>query len=61
MTKEPQTANRRLAKKRVQCLSEVLCFYQSLVLADSLVLRNRQLLVAAKRYLQAKNHNLKKR
>ncbi len=34
------TANRRLAKKRVQCLNEALCFYQSLCLADSESLRN---------------------
>ena len=31
---------RRLAKMRVQCLNEVLCFVLSLVQADSLVLRN---------------------
>jgi len=42
--------NRRLAKKRVQWLNEALCFVSSSVLADSLVLRNRQLLVATKRY-----------
>jgi hypothetical protein len=34
----------------VQWLNEALCFVSSSVLADSLVLRNRQLLVAAKRY-----------
>ena len=33
-------ANRRLAKKRVQCLNEALCFESSSVLADSFVLRN---------------------
>ena len=33
-------ANRRLAKKRVQCLNGALCFVLSSVLADSLVLRN---------------------
>ena len=38
--KEARTANRRLAKKRVQCLNEALCFVSSSVLADSLVLRN---------------------
>ena len=27
--------NRHLAKKRVQCLNEALCFYSSSVLADS--------------------------
>ena len=37
---ETRTANRRLAKKRVQCLNEALCFYQSSVLVESLVLRN---------------------
>jgi hypothetical protein len=36
----------------VQWLNEALCFVSSSVLADSLVLRNRQLLVAAKRYAQ---------
>ena len=50
MIKEPQTANRRLAKKRVQCLSEVLCFYQSLCLPDTEMLQNRHLRVAPKRY-----------
>jgi hypothetical protein len=34
----------------VQWLNEALCFLSSSVLADSFVLRNRQLLVAAKRY-----------
>ena len=33
------TANKRLAKKRVQCLNEALCFYSSSVLVDSEVLR----------------------
>jgi len=42
--------NKRLAKKRVQCLNEVLCFVSSSVLADSLVLRNPLLLIHAKRY-----------
>ena len=43
-------ANRRLAKKRVQCLNEALCFASSAVLADSLVLRNPLLRQAPKRY-----------
>jgi len=43
-------ANRRLAKKRVQCLNEVLCFVSSSVLADSFVLRNPLLRQAPKRY-----------
>jgi len=42
-------ANRRLAKKRVQCLNEALCFVSSSVLADSLVLRNPLLRQAPKR------------
>jgi len=42
--------NRRLAKKRVQCLNEALCFVSSSVLADSLVLRNPLLRQAPKRY-----------
>ena len=52
MTEESTGYNRRLAKKRVQCLIEALCIEASSVLADSLVLRNRQLLVAAKRWWQ---------
>jgi len=36
-------------KLAVQWLNEALCFVSSFVVADSLVLRNRQLLVAAKR------------
>jgi hypothetical protein len=44
--------NRRLAKKRVQCLNEVLCFVSSSVLTDSLVLRNPLLRQAPKRYGQ---------
>ncbi|HUH50655.1 MAG TPA: hypothetical protein VLZ11_00965 [Flavobacterium sp.] len=47
--KEGRRHNRRLAKKRVQCLNEALCFVTSFVVADSLVLPNRQLLVAANR------------
>ena len=45
--------NMRLAKKRVQCLNEALCFVSSSVLADSLVLRNPLLRQAPNRYLQA--------
>ena len=47
---EGRTANRRLAKKRVQCLNEALCFVSSSVLADSLALRNPLLRQAPKRY-----------
>jgi len=42
-------ANRRLAKKRVQCLNGALCFVSSSVQADSLVLRNPLLRQAPKR------------
>ena len=48
--KESRTANRRLAKKRVRCLNEVLCFVSSSVLVDSSVLRNPLLRQAPKRY-----------
>jgi len=47
-----RTHNRRLAKKRVQCLNEVLCFVSSSVLADSLVLRNPLLRQAPNRCVQ---------
>jgi len=43
------TYNRRLAKKRVQCLNEALCFVSSSVLAESFVLRNPLLRQAPKR------------
>ena len=49
------TYNSTYKKLAVQWLHEVLCFVSSSGLADSLVLRNRQLLVAAKRYAQASN------
>jgi len=51
--KEARTANSTYPKVAVQWLNEALCFVSSSVLADSFVLRNRQLLIAAKRYLQA--------
>jgi len=50
--KESRPHNRRLAKKRVQCLDETLCFVSSSVLADSIVLRNPLLRQAPKRYHQ---------
>jgi hypothetical protein len=40
--------NSTYKKLAVQWLNEALCFVSSSVVADSLVLRNRQLLVAAK-------------
>ena len=45
--------NSTYKKLAVQWLNEALCFVPSLVVVDSLVLRNRQLLVATKRYKQA--------
>jgi hypothetical protein len=47
--RELAAANSTYKKLAVQWLNEALCFVSSSVLADSLVLRNRQLLVAAKR------------
>jgi hypothetical protein len=44
--------NSSYKKLAVQWLNEHLCFASSSVLADSFRLRNRQLLVAAKRYQQ---------
>jgi hypothetical protein len=41
--------NSTYKKLAVQLLNEALCFVSSSVLADSFVLRNRQLLIAAKR------------
>jgi len=46
----PNSTYKKLA---VQWLNEALCFVSSFVVADSLVLRNRQLLVAANRWQQA--------
>jgi hypothetical protein len=50
-TKRMAAGNRRLAKKRVQCLNEALCFVSSSALADSLVLRNPLLRQAPNRYM----------
>jgi hypothetical protein len=47
--KEARTANNTYKKLAVQWLNEALCFVSSSVVADSFRLRNRQLLVAAKR------------
>ena len=51
-TERRAATNRRLAKKRVQCLNEALCFVSCSVLADSLVPRNPLLRQAPKRYAQ---------
>jgi len=44
-----RTANSTYNKLAVQWLNEALCFVASSVVAESFVLRNRQLLVAANR------------
>jgi Tfp pilus assembly protein PilF len=49
MTKKA-THNSTYPKVAVQWLNQALCFYQSLCLIDSEVLRNRHLRVAAKRW-----------
>ena len=49
---ESRTANRRLAKKRVQWLIEHSTSYQALCCVDSLVLRNPLLRQAPKRCTQ---------
>jgi len=52
MKKQNNTSHNSTYKKlAIQWLNEVLCFVSSSVVADSFVLRNRQLLLAAKRYL----------
>jgi len=48
---EARTDNSTYKKLAVQWLNEALFFVSSFVVAESFVLRNRQLLVAAKRYL----------
>jgi hypothetical protein len=48
-TPAPNSTYKKLA---VQWLNEALCFVSSSLVADSFRLRNRQLLVAAKRYGQ---------
>ena len=53
-TNKARTANSTYKKLAVQWLNEALCFVSSSVVADSFRLRNRQLLVAAKRYMAFK-------
>jgi hypothetical protein len=48
-TDKMPAGNSTYKKLVVQWLNEALCFVSSSVLADRFVLRNRQLLVAAKR------------
>jgi hypothetical protein len=49
LKEEARTANSTYPKVAVQWLHQVQCFYQSLCLNDSEVLRNRRLRQAAKR------------
>jgi len=51
MTIRKTAYNNTYNKLAVQWLNEALCFLSSFVVADSLVLRSRQLLVAANRYV----------
>jgi len=55
--KEARTGNSTYPKVAVQWLNQALCFYQSLCLVDSEVLRNRHLRVAAKRYASFSSFN----
>ena len=50
--KKRQPVTRGIKNCRDSRLNQALCFYQSLCLVDSEVLRNRHLRVAAKRYQQ---------
>ena len=54
-TIKSRTANRRLVKKRIQCLSEALCFVSNLVQPHSVVLRSPLLRQAPKRYASPYN------
>jgi hypothetical protein len=54
---EARTDNSGFKKLAVQWLNEHWCFVASVVLADSFVLRNRQLLKPAKRYGQVQNND----
>ena len=61
MTQRKTPYNSTYKKLAVQWLNEALYFVSSSVLADSFVLRNRQLLIAAKRYSQWPNNSLTER
>jgi hypothetical protein len=54
MTERRAANNTTYKKLAIQWLNEVLFFVSSFVVADSFVLRNRQLLVAANSFRQAK-------
>lgn len=57
MRTEKTAYNSTYKKLAIQWLNETLCLVLSSVVADSLVLRNRQLLVAANRCASAYNDN----
>jgi hypothetical protein len=57
MKTKARTANSTYKKLAVQWLNDALCFVSSSVVAESFHLRNRQLLVAAKRYGQVKKND----
>jgi hypothetical protein len=59
MTRITPVHNSTYKKLAVQWLNEVHFFNQTLVQVDSFVLRNRQLLIAAKRYVQHIKKNIK--
>jgi hypothetical protein len=52
MQTEKTAYNTGLAKVAVQCTADTFVVYQSLVFRINICAKNRQLLVAAKRYLQ---------
>jgi len=54
--KSSPAANSTYKKLAVQWLNEALCFVSSFVVAESFVLRNRQLLVAANCYRKLHEH-----
>ena len=58
--KRKPAANSTYKKLAVQWLNEVQFFNQTFVLVDSFVLRNRQLLIAPKRYHSLPRTNLRK-
>jgi hypothetical protein len=59
--KEARTANSTYKKLAVQRLNEALCLVSSSVVADSFRLRNRQLLVAAKRCVPLRRTSIPRR
>jgi hypothetical protein len=59
MTRITPVHNGTYKKLAVQWLNEVHFFNQTLVQVDSFVLRNRQLLIAANRYVQHIKKNIK--